>query len=238
MPTLTDKANSNGKTPTAFNGAISGRAAPANRRRPQLPWVLAGVVLVVGCALAFAVASVRMSSGTEVLAVARPVPAGQALTASDLRVVRLSRAAGLSPVAAASEGSLLGRPAAVALVPGALVVPGDVGAPPAVAAGYATVALALKAGSFPPSLGPGDPVAVVPVAASSSGGGTSQTGSLPTVQAMVVDVSQAPSGSSADSVVTLQVSPADSALVAQLAAAGQAALVEVPAGSGALGAGR
>ena len=238
MPTLTEKAHSNGKTPTSSPARVSGRAAGASRRRLQLPWVAAGVVLVVGCALAFAVASVRMSSGMEVLAVAQPVAAGQALTASDLRVVRLSDAVGLSPLSAALEGSLLGRPAAVALVPGALLVSGDVGAQPAGAAGYALVALALRAGMFPPSLGPGQAVAVVPVAASTSSGGAPLTGSLRTVQAVVVEVSQAPSGSSADSVVTVQVNPSDAASVAQLAAAGQAALVQIPSGAAAQGTGQ
>lgn len=238
MPVLTEKVSSNGKATATATGTMLGRPAPAARRR-QVPWIVAGVVLVVGCALAFAVASVRMSTGTEVLAVAQPVPAGQTLTASDLRIVRLSRAVGLNPVLAGSEGSVLGRPAAVALVPGTLLVSGDVGSPPAAAAGFATVALALKAGAFPPSLGPGDQVAVVPVAATSaSSGGAPLTGSLRTVQAVVVEVGQAPSGSSADSIVTLQVSPTDAAQVAQLAAAGQAALVQLPAGSGGEGAGQ
>lgn len=238
MPVVTEKVSSNGKASARSAGAITRRSALAGRRR-QVPWIVAGVVLVVGCALAFAVASLRMSTGMEVLAVAQPVPAGQALTASDLRVVRLSRAEGLKPVLAGLEGSVLGRPAAVALVPGTLLVSGDVGSPPPVGAGYATVALALKAGAFPPSLGPGAQVAVVPVTTSSpSGGGSPLTGSLRTVQAVVVEVSQAPSGSSADSVITLQVSPADAAQVAQLAAAGQAALVQMPAGSGGGGSGR
>lgn len=133
MPTLTERAHSNGQAARS-PGGLSAWTGPG-RRRLQLPWVVAGVVLVAGCALAFAVVSVRVSSGTEVLAVAKPVAAGQALSASDLRVVRLSEAAGLSPVTAASEASVLGRPAAVALVPGALLVSGEVGAPPSVAAG-------------------------------------------------------------------------------------------------------
>jgi hypothetical protein len=151
MPVATEKATSNGKPvgPTLPRRAVS--SSPVARRR-QVPWILAGVVLVVGCALAFAVASVRMSSGDEVLAVARPVPAGQALTAADLRPVRVSRTAGLSPVLAGAEASMLGRPAAVALVPGTLLTSGDMGSASQGAAGTDVVAMALKAGTFPPSL--------------------------------------------------------------------------------------
>ena len=64
------------------------------------------------------------------------------------------------------------------------------------------------------------------------------TGNLATVRAVVLEVSQAPSGSSADSVITLQVNPSDAGEVAQLAADGQAALVQLPTGSGAGGSGQ
>ena len=236
MSMLAEKVSSNGKSISTAPSSRPGRSIQSGRRR-QVPWIVAGVVLVVGCALAFAVASVRMSTGSEVLAVAQPVPAGQALTAADLRMVKVSVSPGLSPVLADVEGSVLGRPAAVALVPGTLLTSADVGSPPAGAAGFASVALALKAGAFPPSLGPGDTVAVVPVAvsASGSGGGSPLTGNLSTVRAVVLEVGQAPSGSSADSVVTLQVDPADAAEVAQLAAAGQAALVQLPTAGGGSG---
>jgi hypothetical protein len=236
MPALAEKVSSNGK-PISTAGPRSGRSPLVGRRR-QMPWIVAGVVLVVDCGLAFAVASARMSTGSEVLAIAQPVPAGQTLTAPDVRVVRVSVVPGLTPVLAGAEGTVLGRPAAVALVPGTLLTSADVGAPPTGAAGYAAVALALKAGAFPPSLSPGDTVAVVPVAASGSGGGGPLTGNLATVRAVVLEVSQAPSGSSADSVVTLQVNPSDAPEVAQLAAAGQAALVQMPAASGAGGSGQ
>src|SRR2546425_76225 len=42
---------------------------PARPRRRSLPWLLLGVLLVAGCALAFAVASVRLSGRQPVLVV-------------------------------------------------------------------------------------------------------------------------------------------------------------------------
>lgn len=232
MSVLTYRVAANGKTPgTTALRPKAPASAPVARRR-QVPWIVAGVVLVVGCALAFGLASVRVAGGEEVLAVARAVPAGQVLQAGDLRAVRVSPASGLQPVLAGAKASMVGRPAAVALVPGTLLTAGDVGAAPG-AAGTDTVAMALKAGAFPPALGAGAQVEVVPVAAGGSGAGAPVSGLAAPVQAVVIGVEAAPSGSSADSVVTLQVDPSAAAEVAQLAAAGQAVLVQLSAGSGA-----
>jgi hypothetical protein len=236
MSVLTERVPTNGKTPTAPLRAKTAMSPVARRR--QVPWIVAGVVLVVGCALAFGLASLRATGGEEVLAVAVPVPAGQPVSASDLRVVRVSPAAGLQPVAAGAEATMVGRPAAVALVPGTLLTGADVGAPSAAAAGTAVVAMALKAGAYSPSLGPGDQVEVVPVATSTSGAASPLAGQLRPVAAVVMGVEAAPSGSSADAVVSLQVDPADAAEVAQLGAAGQAVLVQLPAGSAPGGSGQ
>jgi hypothetical protein len=128
----------------------------------------------------------------------------------------------------------VGRPVAVALVAGTLLTPADIGVPSGAGTGD-VVAVALKAGAYPPSLGPGGQVDVVPVVASSSSGSTpssgvsGQTGS---VRALVISLDSTPSGSSADAVVTLQVNPANADAVAALAAAGQIALVGLPPGSG------
>ena len=233
MPTVTETTSSNGKGALSSLRQRPAQPRPVGRRR-QVPWIVGGVLLVVGCALAFGVASLRVARGEEVLAVARPVAAGQVVQAGDLRVVRVSPASGLDPVSSSNEAAVLGRPAAVALVPGTLLTAADLGAPPP-AAGSDVVALALKAGAYPPSLGPGERVEVVPVvgaAGTSSGSATPVSGQLSPVRAIVVSVDQAPQGSSADAVVSLQVAPSDAAEVASLAAAGQAALVVVPSGSG------
>jgi hypothetical protein len=196
-----------------------------------VPWIVAGVLLVVGCALAFGVASVRASQGEQVLAVARSVPAGHVVQPDDLQVVKVKPTAGLHPVPAASEASAVGRPAAVGLEAGTLLTPADVGVPSEGANGD-TVAVALKAGAYPPSLGPGGLVDVVPVVNSSSSGTTSVSGQSGSIRALVVSIDSALTASSADAVVSLQVNPADADQVAALAAAGEIALVELPSGSG------
>ena len=233
MRSVTETVSSNGK------GALAGvrpRPAPPSGlgRRRQVPWIVGGVLLVVGCALAFGVASLRAQRGEEVLAVARAVAAGQVVHASDLRVAKVSASSGLDPVPAAAEAGLLGRPAAVGLVAGTLLTPADLGSPPPGAAGSDVVALALKAGAYPPSLGAGERVEVVPVAGSAgtSSGPGALSGQLGAVRGIVVALSQAPAGSSAQAVVSLEVAPSHAAEVVSLAAAGEAALVVVPSGSG------
>ena len=229
MPVMTETTSTNGKG--ALNAHRQKPAVPSVvQRRRQMPWIVAGVLLVVGCALAFGVASVRASHGEQVLAVARAVPAGHVVQPGDLRVVKVTPTAGLDPVPAVSESSTIGRPTAVALVAGTLLTPADLGTPSGGSGDV--VAVALKAGAYPPSLGPGGRVDVVPVVGGSSSGSAPVLGQSGSIGAVVLSVDATPAGSSADAVVSLQVNPADADEVAALGAAGQIALVELPSGSG------
>ena len=90
-----------------------------------------------------------------------PFPQGSVVQPGDLRVVKVTPTAGLDPVPAVSESSTVGRPAAVALVAGTLLTPADLAPHPGRPSGD-VVAVALKAGAYPPSLGPGGRVDVVP----------------------------------------------------------------------------
>lgn len=230
MTITTETARANGKGSLAAHGP---RPAPSPvARRRQVPWIVAGALLVLGCALAFAVASSHMAAGENVLALNRPVAAGQALTPADLTTVRLSTSTGLAVVPAAEESSLVGRPAAVALVAGSLLIPAEIGSPPPSAAGFDVVALGLKAGAYPPALGPGDRVEVVPVPSASAPSTASLAGPSSPVRATVIGIDSAPSGSATDVVVSLEVDSADAPGVAALAAAGAASLVELPPAPG------
>jgi len=233
LATQTTRSN-NGKG--SLNGARPAQAAPdrsALKRRRQVPWVVAGVFLVVGCGLAFGVASLRLTKGEEVLVVARAVQPGQPLAATDLRAVTLPPTAGLVPVPATAEATVLGQPAAVALVPGTLLNPAEIGSVPAGTSADDLVALALGAGAYPPALGPGDTVEVVPVPSASSAAApsASSANAQAPVTAVVEGVLNSPSGSNADAVVSLLVPAQDAAVVATLAAAERAALVELPPGA-------
>ena len=230
MPIATPRPSINGRQTAdgAKGGRTPGRQPVGPGRRRQMPLVVVGVLLVVGCALGFADASLSLASHQDVLAVTQPVAVGQVLTTTDLQSVRVSTGAGLAVVPAAEEASVVGRPVAVALVAGALLVPGEIGTASPVASGADVVAVALKAGLFPPDLAPGDRVQVVPVVTSAS---STPTVSGSPVDATVLGVQAAAASSNADTVFSLQVASSGADGVASLDAAGEASLVQLGAGS-------
>jgi hypothetical protein len=228
MAISTARTSTNGQQ--APHGARTARPRPALARRRQTPLVVVGVLLVLGCALAFTDASAHLGSRQEVLIVAEPLAAGQVLTAADLRSARVTTSGALDAVPSGEESAVVGRAVAVPLVAGALLTSGEVGSASPVGSGSDVVAVSLKAGGFPPALAPGDRVQVVPVVSSSSGstGGSNSAGSP--VAATVLAVEAAPADSDSGTVFSLQVAKADADEVAGLAAAGQAALVQLGAG--------
>ncbi|MHB1584550.1 MAG: SAF domain-containing protein [Acidimicrobiales bacterium] len=193
-----------------------------------MPLVVVGVLLVVGCALGFADASLSLASHEDVLVVAQPLAAGQVLTSSDLRAVKVSTGTGLEVVPVSAEASVVGRPVGLALAAGALLTQGEVGAASPANAGEDVVAVGLKPGLFPPGLAPGDRVQVVPVVTSSS---STATAPGSPVNATVLGVEAAPAASGAATVFSLQVAKSDADAVAALAAAGEVSLVQLGAGS-------
>jgi Flp pilus assembly protein CpaB len=228
MATATAETRTNGQRATERARPVSGSGARSGRRR-QLPLVVIGVLLVLGCALAFTDASLHLGSREQVLVVAQPLAAGQVLTPSDLRAAQVSTGSGLPIVPVAQESSVLGRRLAVPLVAGALLTSSEVGSASTVGSGSDVVAVGLKAGAYPPELAPGDRVQVVPVVTSSDASTAGATSGSP-VAATVLAVEVASADSNGPTVFSLQVSSADADEVASLAAAGQASLIEVGAG--------
>jgi len=224
MATTATAPRTNGRADERSRPPMS---APAKRSRRQLPLVALGVLLVLGCALAFADASVHLGTREQVLVVAQPVSAGQVLTAGDLRAVRVSTGSGLDVVPVDQEGIMLGRRVAVPLVAGSLLTASEVGSTPAVGVGSDVVAVGLKPGAYPPEVAPGDRVQVVPVASGSSGTNAASTTSGIPIAATVLAVTAAPADSEEPTVFSLQVSTNDADEVASLAAGGQATLIEV-----------
>jgi len=197
--------------------------APVRRRSPSLATL--GVLCCFLGALVFGALHLRLDRRSEVLAVARPVAAGQVVQAADLRVVRAPSIGGVSPLAASAESRVVGRPAAVSLVPGALLVQADLGSGSLVGAGQAVVGVALKPGQLPGVLRPGDRVLVVDTGSSQvSAGGLSSGSPAPPVTASVLSLSASPDGTG-NSVVSLVVFEGDAPSVARLAAGGRVSLV-------------
>ena len=214
----------------------TGPAAPAPRRsrRRSVPLAAGGVVLVVVCALVFAEGWLQAGNRQPVLALARPVSAGQVITAADLQTVRVSAAGPVSLVPASRQGEVAGSTAAVSMPAGSLLTGSDIGTPPPVK-GQVRLGVALKPGQYPPDLAAGQDVDVLSTPASGTSGSASGSGSagaaLPVGQAVVLSVSPASaSGGSGETVVELEVFQDAMPQVAAANAAGQIALAAIPAG--------
>ncbi len=197
----------------------------AARRRRRLPFVALGSLLVIVCVLAYAWGAVRLGDRIQVLAVARPVAAGQSITAADLTQVSAAEDPGVFiPVAQADE--VIGRTAVVPLVAGTLLTPsliGDAAFPPA---GKVTASLALKPGQYPQGLTNGAKVAVFVSATGSGAEGqaapAAKATAAPTrLQAVVLGVDLAGDGQGS-TVITLLLDASDGP---RLAAAPDGAVV-------------
>jgi hypothetical protein len=201
----------------------------ARRGSRALPRLLAGLVLVLGCAAAGMWWMAGLDNRIAVLALTRSVTVGQTLTAGDLRVVDISAADGVTLVPADHASTVLGRPMATILGPGALLTPASVGVAAIPAAGQALTAIAVKAGQFPLELSPGAPVSVIVTAASPTATSTSAGGPAPGASWPATVVSVSRPGGDQTTVVSLTLDTAGAAALAQVPS-GQLALVLQAAG--------
>ena len=210
-------------------GILPAGRLPAVRRRRR-PAVVVLAVLLVGLGALVNAAALGQRGRVGVLAVARPVSVGQQITDADLRVVQLSPDAGLSPVPADQQASVVGRYAAVGLQPGTLLTATAVIDHRAPAAGQALLAVAAKSGLVPArGLTAGDQVLLVPVAGDQAGSQTPGSAAPSPVQAVVADVGQP--DPNAMWTVDVAVEAADAPGLADAAAAGRLAILLLPAGS-------
>lgn len=206
-------------------------ATPTSRRGPRkVPHLAAGLLLVVLCAGGTVWWTTSTQDRTPTLAVARPVTVGHVLTMADLRTVDVSASPGTALVPADEAASVLGRPMATNLGPGALLTPDAVGAAQLPAPGRAIVAVGVKPGQFPPALTAGTPITVIVTAAATQPATTVQGPSAGTTWRAVV-AGVAPAATDQTAVVSLELTTTDAEALAQVPA-GQLALVMQPAGGG------
>lgn len=201
----------------------------AASRRHRVPYLALGVLLVVACAVAAVVVSLRLSDHVAVLALAQPVTVGQILSAQDLRQVTLPSDSGIDTVPASESAVVVGHPVAYNLPAGALLTPGVLGSPQVPPAGQAVAAVGLKPGQFPPDLARGTRVAVLvtPGSATTSGSAASPSSA---VQAWTATVSSVDAGQGQQTtVVSLQLADADARQLAT-APSGQVSLVALSGG--------
>jgi hypothetical protein len=136
------------------------RVVRQRRMRPGLLGLAVLLIALGGLGAAFAVTSVRATGNY--LAVARPVSVGTALTTDDLRTVQVAGGVGLSPIAASDIDQVLGKRAAVTLVPNTLLTKDQLTEKPLLGPGQQQVAIGLKPTQVPAKkLRPGDKVLLV-----------------------------------------------------------------------------
>ncbi len=210
----------------------------AARRRRRLPFLALGGLLIVVCVLGFAWGAVRLGDRVQVLAVARPVTAGQAITAADLRQVSAAQDPGVQLIPAGQAQQVVGRTAVVPLLPGTLLTPSLVGEAAFPPAGKVAASLALKPGQYPQGLTNGARVAVYASATGTGGDGqpapanaSKSAGSAPVrLQAVVLGVDLAGDGQGA-TVITLLLDASDGARLAAAPAGAVVLMQTAPGGA-------
>ena len=148
-------------TPPAHDEIVAPRLGPT--RRIHVPTVLAGLLLVIGSALAFGVIARGLAEQRPVLVLSRPVPRGAVLTDADLAIAQIGADAGIRTTPPDARDRLTGRTLLTALPAGSALT-ADLVADAAVDVGTETrtVGLLLEPGGYPvDTLAPGDVVTVV-----------------------------------------------------------------------------
>lgn len=194
------------------------RTARRNRVR-----IVAGAAIMLASAFAAAVLYSDAGERSAVLQIAHRVAAGEMIEAGDFTEALVASDVRGATVPASQAASLVGRVAAVDLVPGSLLAPGQVSDRSPSAATDAVVGAVLDEGYYPRGVGIGDRVLLVEISNDSD---TAET-STPPVQATVVSVVDGVDIGSIS--ISLAVPPADARRFAVAAARGRLTIVLAPA---------
>ncbi|MEV5847922.1 hypothetical protein AB0M32_38765 [Streptomyces sp. NPDC051985] len=217
--------------------SVGDRLPTAPRERKPALAALAVLLILLG-ALGATTLVLQAGNRIEVVKVTEEIPAGSSVTNSNVTSVMVAADDSINYVRWSQLGSLKKLKAINTIPKGAVAVGEMFGSGSGLAAGKATVGLALKEGQYPNGLQVGDTVAayrVVTNNSSSTSGSSSSSagdsGSLIVGQAKVTSVPSAKSGelvSSTNYAITLAVDTDKAADLAQAASNGQVALVSVP----------
>ncbi|MEY9888419.1 hypothetical protein ABIA31_002059 [Catenulispora sp. MAP5-51] len=206
----------------------------ASTRRVRPAYVKAGAGLVALCGVGGGVLLSSIDGRIPVLQVATPVPAGQKVSADDLRTAQVAADSGVGLIPESQEDQVIGHIATVPLVVGDLMTRNKVGTsavfPPA---GQAVAPAELKAGSFPAELKAGDQVAVQINAQDQGAAQVSQAPADPLKNAMtatVVSVKGAQQTGSVD--VSLLTDEASAARIGQAGSNPVSVIVLAPGSAG------
>ena len=232
-------------------GAASERLPKSNKvRRPVM--ALASTVLIFASIAIFAGLYANAGHRVPIVAVVQPVHQGQRISGADLGEVEASISGSVRPIPYSAVGSVVGKEAAVALVPGSILTTGDISNASSIPLGEAIVGVALKPGQLP-SAGvvpgeqvmliqtglPGSPAPTLPTSSSSgSSSSADSTSSQPSSvgvlvpRAEVYDVAStgSTSGDTSTQLVSVQLPEDLAPAVSVAAAAGEVSVVVIPPG--------
>ncbi|WP_233288926.1 SAF domain-containing protein [Kitasatospora sp. MBT63] len=219
MARSTTKQRTDPATDSAPASVPITESAPRRGRRPALVGI--GVAVAVVGALGGWSLVDQARDRVQVLAVARPVPAGQAITAADLVAAEVAPDPALRPVAVSRSKEIVGKTAATDLVPGSLITTQSVREGKPVTTGRDVVGILTKPGQMPQGrLQIGDAVILV---ATPRQDDTKADAQPATINAVVARVGDADGNGVI--VVDVAVSPVDSPSVAAWTASGRIGIV-------------
>jgi hypothetical protein len=188
---------------------------------------LAGILLIALGGLAAYWFATTVDHTQSVLALARPVKAGQPITAADLTTMSISAGPASDAIPATDAGSVIGKYATVPLQPGQILLPTTIAAVLDVPAGQALVGVAVTPAQAPSQqLQRGDRITIVGTPnAADDPPDTAPTG----IDAIVISTQTI--ADTDKTVINVVVPNQQAALLAARAATGRIAIVVLSAGA-------
>ena len=208
-------ASSNGAVPASPTPPVAGRpVGPV--RRVQIPWLVAAVAALLLATLLVLVGLSRAADRTRVLSLARPIAAGEVVTADVLAVRSIAIDGGPSLfIVEGHEADVVGKVAVKPLVAGELLTSSDVASMPGLVSGERRVGAVVKPTRVPPGARRGEVLSAFAVDGDRS----------VLIPARVLDVTVAKDGTAT---LGLAVATDQAAQVAQWAASDRLVLVGEP----------
>lgn len=209
--------------------AVTPPAGPKlrKRERAQRGLIAAGVVLVLACGLGAGLLFENQGGKVSVIKVAKAVPAGHTIAAADLTTAQMA-SDDIPAYAGNHMSEVVGKTAAVGLVPGQILNKAMVTSRPATPSGYVVAGVSLKPGALPAGgVSSGDQVMVILLPSQTAGSSSSGSGATVLENSVRVSASS-PSSDGTTTVVSLLIPKADAPQLAQANNAGLVSLSEVP----------
>ncbi|MEY2474013.1 MAG: hypothetical protein QOK28_3342 [Actinomycetota bacterium] len=211
------------RTASTAPPTIGTTAKATARKRTR---IVTGAFIIVVSALVAGLLYANVGGRHAVVAIARPVAAGQVIQDADLHETLAGSISGVRTTPWSARSTVVGKTALVNLIPGSLLNPAQLATGPAVDPSAAVVGAVLKPSQFPGGLRPGDKVLAIvlpPEAASATG----QPDFGAPIAVTVISVEKLLDSGGGVS-ISLAVPPGDASTLAVAGARGRLAVVLAP----------